>query len=145
MPPDGEVELHHDRGVAKRRRNVAIGLLHDRRLGRAARLEFFRRRARVEHWWQIVDLDDDKIGGVLRHIGVAREYGGDRLADIADTLTSENRLAIGGQAFDATQTKIDRRNLGDIGERPNRGNAGQSERGASLDRDEAAMRVGRAH
>ena len=115
MPPDGKIEFDDDSGVAKRRREIAIGLFHDRRLGRTAVLEFPRRCAGVEDDRQFFDRDGDEIGRVLRHVGVDRKHRRDRLADIAHALPGQNRLAIGRQAFNAGQAEIDRRNLGDIG------------------------------
>ena len=145
MPSDGKIEFNDDSGVAKRRRDIAIGLFHHRRLGRTAVLEFPRRRAGVEDHRQFFDRDCDEIGRVLRHVGVDRKHRRDRLADIAHALPGQNRLAIGRQALDAGQAEIDRRNLGDVGRRPHGDDARHRQRRTGVDRHDAAVGMAGAH
>ena len=44
MAPDHEIELDHGMRLAERRGDIAVGLFHDRRLGRAAVFELARAR-----------------------------------------------------------------------------------------------------
>ena len=145
MAPDREIELHHRMRVAACGCEVAVRLLQDRRLGRTAVFELARAVARVEDDRQLLDLDFDQIGRVFRKICVGREYGCDRLADVAHALPGQNGLAIGCQPFDARQPEIDRRNIGDIGRRPHRRDLRQCPRRGAVDRDDPAMRVARPH
>ena len=117
MAPDREIELDHGMRLAKRRGDIAVGLFHDRRLGRAAVLEFPGRGSGIEDDRQFLDLDGNEIGCILRQIGIGREHRRDRLADIAHALPGQDRLAIGRQALDAGQAEVDRRNVRHVGRR----------------------------
>ena len=76
--------------------------------------EAARRRRGVEQRRQLVGLDRDQIGGVLGEIRVGREHRRDRLADIAQPVPRQQRLAIGAQRLAGRVAKIDRRQIGDV-------------------------------
>ena len=61
------------------------------------------------------------------------------------TITEIGDASTGREALDAGQPEIDRRDIGNVGECPNRYDAGQSLGDASVDRPDVAMRVSRAH
>ena len=142
---DREIELHHRMRGAERGGDVAVGFFHHRGFGRAAAVEIARRRARIEQDGQLLDLHLDQIGRVLRDIRIAREHRRHRIAHIAHALVRQDGLAIGREAFDAGEAKIDRRNVLDVGERPHRGDAGHGARRLRVDRHDAAVRVRGAH
>ena len=133
MAPDHEIEFDHGMRLAEGCCDIAVGLFHDRRLGRAAVFEFPGRGDGIEDDRQFLDGDGDEIGGVLRHIGVGGEHSGDRLADIAHALSGQNGLAVRRQALDTGQAEIDRRNLRHVGGRPDRDHARQRQRRTRVD------------
>jgi hypothetical protein len=115
MAADRELELdHHGRG-AQRRVDVAVALADDGHLGVAAGRELARLGLGGEQDRQLLDLDHDQIGGVLGHVGVFGEHGGDRLADIAYAVSGEHRLAVGLERRNPPLAEIDRRQVRDIG------------------------------
>ena len=145
MAPDRQIQLHHGVSAAKRGRDIAVRLFHERCLGRTAVLELAGRRAGVEDDRQFVDRDRDEIGSVLRHIGIGREHRRNRIADIAHPPRGQDRLTVGCQSFDAGQPEIDRRDVGNVGECPDRHDARQGPGHAGVDRPDVAVRVGRPH
>ena len=125
----------------KSRCDVAIAFAHDSGFGRMAGVELAGRRIGGEEFGQWLDLDRHQIGGVLGDVGVAREHDSDRLADIAHAIRGKDRLAVRIKPFDAGEPEIDRRNFGDIGCGPYRGDARRRARRGGVDGDDAAMRV----
>ncbi len=104
--------------------DVAISLAHDRGFGRSARFEFAGLLVRMQNCRQFLDVESDELGCILGEIRIVGENGRHRLADIAHPAAGEEPLAIGLQPLDAAETKIDRRNVGNIGGRPHRVHAG---------------------
>ncbi len=121
--------------------DVAVSLADDVGLGCAAGKEFDRRRRRVEHHRQFLDLDGDEIGGVLRHIRIDREHRRDRIADEAYAAGRQHRLAIGLELLNAAFAEIDRRHVGDVVRRPNRDHAGQRTGFGGIDRNDVSVRM----
>ena len=77
--------------------------------------------------------------------GVGREHRGDRLADIAQPVPRQQRLAIGAQRLAGRVAEIDRRQIGDVGAGPDRDDAGRGQRRRDVDAAQHGMGVGRAH
>ena len=88
---------------------------------------------------QVVDVDEDALGGILGEIGVGGEDDRHRLADIAHLVLRQDRLAVGLEAGDADLAEIDRRDRGDVGEGPHRRHAGHGQGLARLDAEDAAV------
>ncbi len=145
MAADGEVELDNGVRSAEGAGEIAVGFLNDGGFGRAAVLELAGRIARIEDDGQFLDLDIDQVGGVFGQIGVGREHSRHRLADITHVFSRQDGLAIEREPFDLGQPEVDRRNAGDVGEGPDRDHPRQRQRGAGVDRYDAAVRVRRAH
>ena len=145
MAADRELELDDQRRGAKRRIDVAVALADDRHLGVASGGELAGRGLGGEQDRQLLDLDGDEIGGVLRHIGILREHGGDRLADVTHPVGRQHRLAEGVERGNAALAEVDRRHVRDVGRGPDRDHAGQGARGGRIDRDDPAVGVIRAH
>ena len=100
------------------------------------------RRIGVHQRGQSFGLDAHEIGGILGSVGIGGEDDGDRLADITHAIRGEDRLAIGIEAFDAGEAKIDRRNVGDIRRGPDRDDARNVARRGRVDRADAGMGMG---
>jgi hypothetical protein len=98
----------------------------------------------VEQRWQFFRINRDEIGGILSEIRVGCEHDGDRLADVAQPLPGEDRLAIGAQRLAGRIAEIDRREV-DIVAGPHRGDAGRRQRCRDVDSAQHRMGVGRAH
>ena len=145
MPADGQLKFDDVRRVAEHRVDVAIALADDGGFAGMARRKFDRRGLRVEQRRQLLDLRRDQVGGVLGDIGIGGKHRGDRLADIAHAVARQHRLAIRIERRDRALAEIDRRHFGDVGCGPHRIDAGQRARRRGVDRDDAAMRVRRAH
>ena len=145
MAADRQRCLDHRMRAAESGVDLAIALAHDRRLGGSAGLEFARRFVGLQNGRQFLDVERDELGRVLGEIGIVREHGGDRLADITHKSVGEEPLAIRLQALDAAQAEIDRRDVGDIGCGPHRLHAGQRKRRIGVDGAQLSVREIRAH
>ncbi len=124
VTPDLQLQLHDDRRRAKGRVDIAVALANDGGLAVAAGRERGRRRARVEHHRQILDLDDHQIGGIFRDIRILGEDRRDRVADIAHAIGCEHRLPVGFEVLEPPFAKIDRGDVGNIGGGPDREHSG---------------------
>ena len=145
MPTDREIEADDRLRPSECGIDFPVFGAHDQRLGRNSGGEAARRRLGVEQRRQLVRLDRDQIGGILGEIGVGREYGRDRLADIAQPVPRQQRLAIRAQCFARRVAKIDRRQIGNVLAGPDRRNAGRRERGPNVHFAQHGMGVRRAH
>ena len=145
MPPDRQ--RRRDDGVrgAESGIDVAIALAHDRGFGRPARLEFAGLVVGMQDRRQFLDVERDKLGCILGEIRIVGENRRHRFADIAHEAARKEPLAIRLQPLDAAETKIDRRNVGDVGGRPHRVHAGQRQRSVGIDRAQPAVREIRTH
>ena len=133
VPADRQVERDDRVGRGERRVDVAVSGAQHQRLGRQARRKAAGRRRGVEHRRQLLGLDRDEIGGILGEIGVGREHRRDRLADIAQPLPRQQRLAIGAQRLAGRVAEIDRRQIGDVGAGPHRDDPGRRQRRRDVD------------
>ncbi len=145
MAADRKLELDHQRRGAQHRVDIAVALANDRHLGVASGGELAGLGLGGEQDRQLLDRHGDEIGGVLRHIGVVREHGGDRLADVTHLVGRQHRLAEGVERGNASLAEVDRRYVRDVGRGPDRGHAGQGARGGRIDRDDPAVGVVRAN
>ena len=94
---------------------------------------------------QFLDLQHDEIGRVFRHIGILGEDGDDRVPDIAHLVGGEHRLPVRLERGNPSLAKIDRRDVRDVGRRPDRDDPRQGTRGRRVDRGDPAMGVVRAN
>ena len=74
MAADGKIKLDDGMRGAKRRVNVAIGLLDDHRLGREPAVEFAERRIDRHHRRQFFEIEPHLVGRVLGPIGIIRKH-----------------------------------------------------------------------
>jgi hypothetical protein len=93
---------------------------------------------------QRLDLDHDQLGGVLGKVRIVGEHGRHRLADIANALRRQDRLAERLELLDAALAEVDGSEIGDIGGGPDGVHAGQGSGGRGVDRDDPAVRMRRA-
>ena len=145
MPPDRQRRRDHGVRGAERGIDVAISLAHDRGFGRSARFEFAGLRGRVQDRRQFLDVQGDELGRIFGEIRIVGENRRHRLADIAHPAAGKEPLAIRLQPLDAAETKIDRRNVGNIGGGPHRVHAGQRQRCVSVDCAQLSVREIRTH
>ena len=145
VPADFEVERDNGIGRGKRGIDLAIAFPQDQRFGREARREAARRRGGIQYRRELFGLDRDKIGGIFREIRVGREYRGHRLADIAQSISCQQRLPVRSQRLVCGVAKIDRRQIGDIGRGPHRHHARRRQRHRAVDAAQQRMRIRRAH
>jgi hypothetical protein len=141
---DAKLELHHQGGGPKHRIDVAIALMDHGNFGVAAGREFARLGFGGEQDRQFLDLQHDEIGRVFRHIGILGEDGDDRIPDITHLVGGENRLPVRLERGNPSLAKIDRRDVRNVGRRPDRDDPGQGARGRGVDRGDPAMGVVRA-
>ncbi len=142
---DLEVERDHGMGRGEGGIDLAITGAQHQCLGRKAGGKAARRCSGIQDRRQLFGLDRDEVGGVLGQIRIGREYHSDRLADIAQPIFRQQRLAVGAQRLAGRVAKIDRRQIGDVGPGPHRGDAGCFQRRRDIDRAQLGMRIGRAH
>ena len=108
-------------------------------------LEFARRAIGREHGCERLDVERDLLGGVLGLIGIVREHDRDRLADIAHARSRQQRLAIGNERLDAIVAEVDRRQIGDVVDGPDRHHARRASAPRTVDLHDPPMRDRRAH
>ena len=146
MAPGREVELDHPVGAGEGRRDVAPGMGQHRRLAGQAGGGRAGRSAGRGHRGQRGDFDLDQVGRVFRRVGVLGEDRGDRLADIAHAVAGQHRLAVRPERRrPAVGAEVDRRDVGDVGGGPYRGDARKPSRRRPVDRAQDAVGVRRAH
>ncbi len=137
-----DAKFKRDDGMCAMKAGIDIAefLADQRRLGRAARLEFARRRVGRKQHRQVIDFDLDEVGRVFGDIGVFCENNRDRLADISHAAFGEHALPIGFQSLDPREPKINRGNIYDVRFCPHRNYARQRQCRADVDRFDHRMR-----
>ena len=140
VAPDGERQFNNLMRVAKRRVDVAVALVNDRRFGVASRREFARRGLGVEDHGQFPDVHGHQIGSVLRDIRIVGEHHCDWIADVAHAVGREHRLAIGFKLFEAAFAETDRRDVRNVGGAPHGDDTRKRLGGAGIDGDNLAVR-----
>ena len=141
MPPAGQLELDDMRRRFEHRIDVAVALIQNRGFGVAAKGKLGGVVARIELRRQRLDLDRNKIGGILGNIRILGEHRCNRLAYITHLVDRQYRLAIRGEPGDRPFAKIDRRHIGNVGRGPHRHDAGQRARRFGIDRYDVGMGV----
>ena len=145
MAADPEFEFHDHGCGAKHRIHVAIALLDHGDFGVAAGREFARLTFGCEQDRQFLDLHRDQVGRVFRHVGILGEDRGDGLPDIPHLVDGKHRLPVRLERGNSSLTKIDRRDVGNVGGGPYGDDAGQGARGRRIDRLDPAVSVVRAN
>jgi hypothetical protein len=145
MTADLELELDDCVGGAKARVGIAVFLADDRGLGQHSLREFAGRTIRGKDRRQILDFDRNKLRRILRKVGALGEDRRHRLADIADAVDGQDRLAIGQKLLDPALAEVDWGDVADMLGRPYRPDAFMRAGGLDIDRTNAAVRTGRAH
>ena len=142
-----DLQIERDDGVSARecRLHVAKALADQGGFGRMAGIEGAGRRVGFHQRGQRLCLDGHEIGSIFGDIRIGREDDGDGLADVTHAIGGQDRLAIGIEAFDAGEAKIDRRNVGDIRRGPDRNDARNAARRGRVDRANARMGMGRTN
>ena len=145
VAPDGKLKRDDGMGVAEGGIDVAICFSQDSR--------FRRQLPRVGAGWRCgehrclegLDRKLNQLGCVFGDVCVFREYCSDRLTDIAHDVLCQDQLAVWFQLLEPGQPERDRRNLCDIGMRPNCVHARQRECGGGIDRSYVPVSSRRAH
>jgi len=83
LPVDDEPLAYDD--VRAREETVDVAVPHRHPVDDLSGLE-------LDHGAEVVELQDDLLGGVLRDVGVLREQERDRLADVAHDVPGDRRL-----------------------------------------------------
>ena len=145
VPADRQVERDDRMRCGEGGINLAIAGAHHQRLGREAGGKGAWRCLGVEQWRQFVGLDRDQIGCVLGEVRVGREHRGDRLTDIAQAVLREQRLPVGPQSLAGRVPKVDRRQIGDVGPRPDGDHSGRRRCRRAVDAAQLGVGIGRAN
>jgi hypothetical protein len=145
VPADLEIDLDDRIGGGEGGLDIPVAGAQCERLGRQAGRKTARRAAGVEQRRHRLGLDRDEIGGVLGEVRIGGKHCRDRLADVAQPLAGEQRLAVGAQRLDRRVAKIDRRQTGEVGRGPHRDDAGRQNGGGDVDTAQPRMRERRAH
>ena len=94
---------------------------------------------------QLLDLDRHMFGGVFSDVSIIGKDNRNGLADISDPICGQDRLAISCKPFDPHLTKIDRWDLSNVSERPDRMDSWDREGRRGVDADYLSMRMGRTN
>ena len=150
MASDREIELDDHMRPGEGGFEVAIALADDVGFAAVAGCELARRVFRGQQDRQFLDPDIDEVGSVFGEIWILGKNGGDRLADIAHSLARQHRLQIGRQPCDLgrrgaeASAQADRRKIRNVARGPHRNDPRRCQRRRAVDRNDPAMRIGRA-
>jgi len=145
VPADLEVERDHGMGRGKGRLDLAIAGPQHQGLGREAGGKAAGRPGGIQDRRQLLGLDGDEIRGILGKVRIGREDRGDRLPDITQPVSRQERLAVRAQRLAGRVAKIDGRQIGDVGLGPHCDDPRHCPRHRNIDRAQLGMRIGRAH
>ncbi len=145
VPADREIKRDDRFGHAKGCIDVAGFFLDHRCFGIVMLVERSRLPRRIENDRQRRDVDLDQISRVLGNVWIGGENRRHRLADITYVTLRQRGLPIGLELYQPRQPESDRRNVCDVGMRPDGVNAREGEGGFCVDRFQSSVRDWRAH
>ncbi len=145
VPADRKIKCDDRIGCAKGGVDVAGFLFDHRCFGIVVLVERPGLPRRIENDRQRLDVNLDQIGRVLGNIWIGSEDRRHWLPDITHVTLRQRGLPVGLELHEPGQAKSYRRNVGDVGMRPDGVNAWQCKGSFYVDRFQSSVRYRRAH